>query len=258
MFECVSGSMVVFDPHINPVSVYYEKIPFLNEKEIKVRGMLNGCYYAFHAIEERMNKVIGMVIIHSAYSIQQAKECLNITKLGYSSSMMGQAVVAVDEAYRYDTESCYYAIEDDAFYEPKRLLKCIPDMPYTEKKKKQFEEMVLEMQANDSCPTGRNLRDIIQGDPVWEGFKKFGEKSSQWSVEIEKALYDYAERGSYVSFRNSFVLRGGVASMAESGMLSCTSYRNQTGAVYALYISLLHDKEVDMEDPLKYDADMEE
>lgn len=257
-FECKATVMDIFDPHINPLNVYAEKLPFVNEKEIIVKDCRKGFYNVYHHIDWK-DHVLGLVVVHNTVNIADMEESDALYKtsdLGYAASMVGQAVVIVDEGERYNTEDCYHSLEADALYDTNTLLKSINKMPYVKEKKEQLERLLLEKKETDTYLFGRDILDIIQCDPVWDGFRNLREKSTQWSTEIEKALYDYPGKNYYGSLKNSYVIKGGIASMAEPGMLKCTEYRdNAKGDVCGIYISLCSDGSVDLDDPLKYDKE---
>ena len=254
-FECVSNTVDIADPHINTMSVLQEKLSTVNEKMIKIRKMLNGYYNCYHIVHNVSEEVIALCVLHNSYNQDDLLECKNIISRGYASSMISSAVVVVDERYRFDTKYCYYAMDDDAIYDGQMILDELPNMPYSEEMKKLLVDMVNKSRAIDKNPTGKQISDIIQNAPIWNGFRNFGEKCSLWSVEIERALYYYNANEYYPRHRNAVAIKGGIASLAESGMLKCTEYHNQSGNVFAVIVNLRNEEsnsEV-FEDPYKFD-----
>ena len=254
-FECVSNTVDIADPHINMMSVLQEKILNVNEKMIKIRKMLNGYYNCYHIVDNLSGEVIALCVLHNSYCSDDLYDCKNVINRGYASSLISSAIVVVDERYRYDTKYCYYAMDDDVIYDGKLILEELSNMPYSDEIKNSLTDMVNKTLAVNKNPTGRQIIEIIQNAPIWDGFRNFGNKCSLWSVEIEKALYDYNANECYPRYRNAVAIKGGIASLAEGGMLKCTEYHNLNGDVFAVVVNLRNDETANkiIEDPYKYD-----
>lgn len=237
-FECVSNTIDIADPHINVMSALQEKIPSYNEQMVKIRKMINGYYHCYHIVDSVSDSVLALCAIHNSYNEEDLYKCKKVIDRGCASSLMSSAIVIVDERYRFDTKYCYYAMDDDAVYDGNLILKELPNMKYSEETKEQLKNMVNKVLSEDKNPTGKQITDIVQNAPIWEGFRNFGNRCSMWSVEIEKSLYDFNDNIHFPRYRNSVPIKGGIASMADSGLLKCTEYHDQQGNVFGVVVNL--------------------
>lgn len=231
-FDITSGVIDIADPYINSIIVAIERIPYLNEKMVKIRGALCGNYEAYHVIDNNTEEIKGLLAIHCTCDISDLKNENKVSGLGFASSALSSAIVLVDEAYRFDTRYCYNPLERDAYYDGKVILKELPNMPYDENIKIKLETKVKEILAQEEIihPSGSDILDVIGDYPIWPGFRNFKLCSSQWSVDIINRLNN--------SFTNGVCIKGGVISTSPGGYLSCYNYRNHRGDTYAVYISL--------------------
>lgn len=233
-FECTSNMIDIVDPHINSMSILEEQIPVANEMMVHVRGVLGGLYRAYHVYMDN-GAICAMLVLHNGYDLEKL-EFENICSFGNVSSRMGSAVVIVDKRYRHAAEYNYFPIDDDAIFDPKTFMEKIQDMPYGAAIKEKFLNMVRTMVKEGKNPRGIDIKEILAGEHIWEGFRRFEEKSSMWSVEIEKKLYN--------SHTGSTSIKGGVASMATPGTLECLGCRNRQGYVYGIIVQL--DQSIDL------------
>lgn len=230
-FEITSGVIDIADPYINSMTVALERIPYANEKMIKVRRALSGMYEAYHVIDMRTDEIYGLLVLHCSYDIAEISKEKHICGLGYASSGLSNAIVVVDERFRFDTTYCYNPIELEAYYDGNLILKEVSKMPYEECIKNELKEWINNIMGQEDLihPTGTDIMKIIGDRPIWNGFMEFKLNSSQWSVDVINRL-----RNCYT---NGIGIKGGIVSTSPGGYLSCHSFNNHRGDTYALYIS---------------------
>lgn len=230
-FELSSKVLDIADPYINSMARAIEKIPPLNETSIKVRMMVAGNYSAYHVIDLDTDEIIGLLVIHSQYDVEDALNEKNVENLGFASSGLSSAVVLVDEMYRFDTRYCYNPIEKDAYYDGRLVLEKLKKMPYDDEVKARLYEKINKILKDDELmhPKGEDILNILGNLPIWEGFRDFKLCSSHWSVDVMNRLE---------SKTNGAVIMGGVVSTSPGGFLTCYALRNHRNDTYAIYVSL--------------------
>lgn len=240
-FDVVSGTIDIADPYINPLTVAVERIPFVNEKMIKVSNMLCGLYDAYHIQDCYNGHATGLLLIHNAYTINDIENEKGLYGIGYASSNIGGGIVAVDEALRFSTKYCYYPIESEAYYKGELILSNLKNMNYNDSIKKRLYELV-EISNSDNAwinhPKGEDIMNAIgELEPIWNGFTSFNSGSSQWSVDIINRMN--------ASYSKAAVIKNGVISSTAIGFNACYKYLNSRLNVYAVYISL---KRIDLDE----------
>lgn len=253
-FQCVSGVVDIIDPHIHPLSVLQEKIPLANEKMLCLRSMLMGLYQCYHKIDSSTGDAQQLILIHESYDVKDLNKN-NKVMIGYVSSSVGGAVAAVDKRYKFDTSYCYSIVDPDAIYDGIQIL--------SEFKNSKFEsdirKLVDEKSSKDINPTGADILEIVPAEYM-QRICLDGNTTTIWSKMLEKRLFNFREDDKVIQFRrhkNAITIKGGVASMADSGLLKCGIYRNHLGDVFAVSINLDAATDIDIMDPFKYDENVE-
>lgn len=229
-FYVESGSVLIGDPYINGVTVALEHIPSDNEISISVPNVKPGMYYAHHVIDRIDGALVSLLVSHKDTIIgdlERKKSAL----IGNITASLGNSVVLVDKNSLFDTNNCYYAFNEKAYYGCDRLLKVIPDMDYPEEMRSELLALTNQTLC-DGLPAvaGEKIIEVIGACPICEGFRNFGKDSSLWSVEILEELAS--------SYRNACCIKGGVASLSGVEKPSIYAFSNDSGLVDAFVISL--------------------
>lgn len=231
-FTISSETVIVTDPYINRLTTKVEKIPPLNGKSIIIRDVLNGVYEAYHHQVEN-GSIVGLVCIHNTYSLNELKNGdkngKEIKPYGVVSSNMSSSVVVVDKRYYGDNEFIYLNLNKESYFDNIKLLNVLDDLPYSDEIKCIIKTKIKYSIKRNKLITGADILEIIGPAPAWRGFINI--ENNMWNVDILEKIHR--------SYTNASVIKGGVATLAGSGFLNLTCYKDKQGNVYAFYISML-------------------
>lgn len=233
-FLLQSGAIDISDPYYCPMTRAIKKIPRsdANAKMITVHDMLTGPYEAYRIIDPEQGHSTHIVIFHASYTLTDLVAAGEPEFLGYSCTFGSSAVSMVDRRYHYDTRYGYFSVlgEEEEYFDGRILSESLDEMPYDEKKRQQFLELIKNKRKQNSHPTGKEILEIIGDETVWDGFRRFGSHSSHWSSESLLRLHE--------SLTDDILIKGGIVSQTPSGFVPCYCYRNSLGDIYALSLSL--------------------
>lgn len=223
-FNVRGNAIVVLDPYVCAMSIKMEQIPITNEKKLKLQNVVNGVYNAY--LENNV-----LMLIHEEFEDHYATKAKE--QVGYVSSSLSGATAAVDKCELYNSSNCFNAIELDAYYDVVEIEKRLSEMHYDEGEKKDLTALIESCMENEIHPTGREILKALGAAGskyVWNGFRKFNEKSSHWSEDIKDSLEN--------SYRGYYNIKGGISCKAEKGFLQCFCYRNLDRQIWGVEIEL--------------------
>lgn len=237
MFEVGNDGVSICDPYVSGITVCMEKIPSRNEASVNVHELIPGIYYAYHQLDGVDGTIVNLIVVHKDYGVEDLKETAP-QLVGNVCVDLGSAVVIADRNELFNSDNCYFSIQETAYYSCDILLQCIKQLEQLEQPSVLAEGLVslrtlVYSQVKQGVPAvkGVDILRALGSIPLGGLFRTIRSMSSQWSVEIINGLVD--------SYNNSLVIKGGIASLATEEQLSVYVYSEAPGTTaYAVCVTL--------------------
>lgn len=230
-----SESVIINDPVVASGITAAQNKAIYNCNSLQVSKLLPGAYNSYHLIDEDAT-ILKQIIIHNSYNINELADASDYKLVGQFGPSFSHAMVIVDEMDLLNSENCYFDIEPCAFYSAHRIIKEIPNMPYADDVKDNLRILAEQNINNSSEVLGSTIMDIVDGYPLWEGFKHFKKDSGQWTTELLNRL-----ECSYLEVET---IKGGIATKVDAIQpLNVYEYYDNSNSAYAIVVDLCNPQE---------------
>lgn len=234
MFEVGSDGVSICDPYVSGITVCVEKIPSRNEASVNVHELIPGIYYAYHQLDAVDGRIINLIVVHKDFDVNILKE-MKPQFMGNVCVTLGSAVVIADRSELFNSDNCYYSIQEAAYYSCDVLMQCIdqldPPLAVADEIVSLRSFVCHQVQQGVPAVKGEDILHILGSMPLGKPLRAIRSMSSQWSVEIINGLYD--------AYNNSLVVKGGIASLVAEEQLPVYVFSEKTkNAAFAICVTL--------------------